>query len=122
MLESLYLEWCLEYNPFVISISLLFLHLPQTLSSFFIHFPYLISLHKVKDRVSDVDGEFTDSRVLELWEQAQRSGFRQEELDSIKVFTEICHTFIIFMSHTTHQNTLLSLFSFIKVSIFFCSP
>ena len=40
----------------------------------------------MKDRVSNVDGEFTDTRVLELWEQAQAGGFTKDELESIKVW------------------------------------
>ena len=50
---------------------------------------FSIFLFKVKDRVSDVEGEFADDRVVDLWEKAQRSGFKKEELESIKVCVNI---------------------------------
>eukprot|EP00794_Sanderia_malayensis_P012942 gene12942-14274_t len=45
---------------------------------------YLDLDKKVKERSAEVTNTFTDKRVDELWQQAQKSGFNKKELESIK--------------------------------------
>ena len=46
---------------------------------------YYYYYFQVKHRVSDFAGDFSDTRVIELWEQAKKKGFSKQELESIKV-------------------------------------
>ena len=40
---------------------------------------------QVKRKAEDIEDDFTDSRVVELWDLAQAKRFSKEELESIKV-------------------------------------
>ena len=57
---------------------------------------------QVKNRVSDFAGDFSDSRVIELWEQAKKKGFSKLELESIKV---LLLSYILY--HPSFLNSIL---------------
>ena len=82
------------------------------------YFPFF----KVKERVSDVEGEFADDRVVDLWEKAQRSGFKKEELESIKVWCQCGHSFFADSEYCFEEYRFLSCSLLVAIYVLLLLP